>query len=124
MKYKIGDLIKDYIDNIICRDVCKCNIKLGILNGENIDELVKEKEIYSKKVDVIERLFTLDSNTNKAPIQGNLTENEYKLIKGIYIDRLDINCTKVASKLSMNPNSAGGIKFNAIKKLKKIEVEL
>lgn len=57
MRYKLSDLVKGYRENLINRDGFNIQMKLAQLKNENIDDLVKERDLYNKKVCVVDNLF-------------------------------------------------------------------
>lgn len=126
MKYKIGNLIKDYIDNSIDRKHIELEIKSELLQGkkENLDRLNEELNLVEKKVKIIDDLFIVDTNTNKAPIEEILRDVEWKIVKGIYIDRIGKGPKDVGTKLGIEVKSHWYFKRYAFKKLNEIEVEL
>lgn len=120
MKYKLGDLVRDYIDNLISRDGLEYQIKTAQLKNESIDNLVKEKELYDKKVDVVDRLFKCD---DKVPVGEWLSYKIYKTVKCIYIDNIK-DRFKIAEILNTTKNAIDQRIYRGMKKLDNIEIEI
>lgn len=128
MKYKLGDLVRDYIDNSISRDGLEYQIKIAELKDEPIDDLVKEKELYSKKVDVVDRLFKEEYFTDDisiAPIEKWLSILQYIPIKSMYLlNTWNENKYELAKLVNTKISVLATSRCGGMKKLDGIEIDI
>ena len=132
MKYTLEDLVRDYYKNKTHRDVFEGHIKIVKSEGkepiEYIEDLEKEKDLYAKKVKIVEDYFTentdhISGTGGTAPIRQYITDKEYEVCDYRYIknitDRLDI-----AEIINISKHTVSSHIFYCNQKLRKIEIEI
>ena len=122
MIYTLEDLIKSYFDNKIHRNMLDCDIRLYKLEGKNIEDLEKEKDLYDKKVKIVEDYFKEDTGAT-APIKQYLSYLQYKVCECIYIKNITYR-REIAKILNTNKDYVSTCVSESMKKLRQIEVEI
>ena len=123
MKYTLDELLKNHFDNVISVDALDYRIKKSILEGKDITDLVKEKENYTKKVNVVEDLFKENSIGNPPPIRKYVSKTQYKVCEYYYIKNIK-DRNYIAQAINTSKNYVRDCIFISANKLRKIEIDI
>lgn len=123
MKYTLDELLKNHFDNVISIDALDYRIKLSILEGKDITDLVKEKENYTKIVKIVEDLFKENPTGEPPPIKKYISDTQYKVCKYLYIKNIK-DRNYIAHTINTSRSYVKDCVSIATKKLRKIEIDI
>lgn len=122
MKYTLEDLVKSYYTDKIHIDLIECDIKLYKLEGKDITDLEKEKDLYTKKVEIVEYYF-LEDVEGTAPIRQYLHDTKYKVCECIYFKNITYR-KAIAKMLNIHKDYVSTCVSESMRKLREIEVNI
>lgn len=123
MKYTLDELLKNHFDNVVTVEALDYRIKQSILEGKDVTDLVKEKENYTKIVDVVKDFFKENPTGGPPPIKKYISNTQYKVCEYYYIKNIK-DRNYIAQDLNTSKSYVRDCISITAKKLRKIEIDI